>query len=437
MSNRWFRFVIALAAIAAAAAAGYRIFEYEQQIAQVSVGAREAGQATSRAIVAAADLRGAMNAYVAVGQGHDFWFSRADMLFNNVRAATLELQRHGDPDNKSNSDEAAPLTDALDTIDRLAAADKRARSYVSNGQLLLAGEAIFTDARDQFDTLRLALARAADEAALQADQAVAQLRQDQAMLALGAAGVLALAVLLLVPTGRIEAPAVVPPATRPASGTEEYRVVSRVPLKPPDPVKASPAAEFATANAPVRSASAAPAAAAVSPVSEKKKKDAAPLVRLGDAASVCTDLGRLSQSNEMAGLLRRAAEVLSASGVIVWMATENRDELYPAAFAGYDDRLFSRIGSIRRDAANLTAAAFRDGAARTSPRAGSTSAALAAPLLTAQGPVGVLSAEIREAALVDGDRLAVATIFAAQLATLLSAVSVPAEVVSEPQARNG
>jgi hypothetical protein len=148
-----------------------------------------------------------------------------------------------------------------------------------------------------------------------------------------------------------------------------------------------------------------------------------PGVSLRDAAAVCTDFGRVSQSIEIAGLLERAAAVLNASGAIVWLTSPDRSEMYAAAAAGYDERLLARIGSIRRDASNVTAAAFRDASPRTSASARSSAAALAVPLMTPLGPVGVFSAEIRDVATVDETRLAIATIFAAQLATLLGAMA--------------
>jgi hypothetical protein len=431
VSNRWFRFVIAIVAIVAAGAAGYRVFQYEQQLAASAIAERNVRRAANAAVVTVGDLRSALHAYVAVGQGHDFWFARSTMLFNSLRASIVEMQR-------SRPGDQAALGEALDSVDRLAAAEKRARGYIDNGQLLLAGEVIFTDARDQLDALRLALVRAADARPAEMAAAQAQLERDQVMLALGAAGVLAFAVLVLVPPGRPE-PIVVPEPVQapPAPGPDGYRVVSRVPEQP-ERRKTSTPAEFPAPNVPVRAA----ASTTRPETSQPREARAAtvpspPSVPLADAASVCTDLGRVSQGNEISALLARAAGVLTATGVIVWVATENRDELIPAAFSGYDDRLLSKVGAIRRDASNLTAAAFRDGAARVSTRAAGGAAALAVPMLTPQGSMGVLSAEIRDVAHVDSDRLAVATIFAAQLASLLGAISVPDEVVSEPQVRNG
>ena len=59
------------------------------------------------------------------------------------------------------------------------------------------------------------------------------------------------------------------------------------------------------------------------------------------------------------------------------------------------------------------------------------------PLLTAHGPVGVFSAELREFAEVDASRLALAAIFSAQLANLLGAIGANAERMGEAQAQNG
>jgi hypothetical protein len=153
---------------------------------------------------------------------------------------------------------------------------------------------------------------------------------------------------------------------------------------------------------------------------------------LREAAAICTELGRASQSVEVSHLLARAAKVLDASGAVVWMASADGRELYPAASAGYDERLLSRIGSIPRTANNVTAGAIRSGTARASARVGQSAAALAVPLLTPLGAVGVLSAELKDVAEVDEARLAVATIFAAQLASLVGSRPSAAATPSAP-----
>ena len=161
-----------------------------------------------------------------------------------------------------------------------------------------------------------------------------------------------------------------------------------------------------------------------------------PPISLRDAAAVCTELGRASQSIEVSNLLARGAKVLNAAGLVVWMTSPDGRELYPAASAGYDERLLARIGNIPRSASNVTAGALRDANPRTSPRMGHAAAALAVPLLTPLGAVGVLSAELKGVEKVDDSRLAVATIFAAQLATLIGSMAAPAGVAPHETARS-
>ncbi len=225
------------------------------------------------------------------------------------------------------------------------------------------------------------------------------------MLALGAGGILAFATLLLVIPGRAAVYSAAPAET----------------ISEPAQVHTETARQISPRGAPTASAATRASAAL-----------GVPGLSLKEAAAICTDLGRVSQSIEMSALLERAGNVLNATGVIVWMASADGRELYPAASAGYDDRLLARIGSIPRNAANVTAGAMRDAAPRTSSGVGSSAAAMAVPLMTPIGPVGVLSAELREVNEVDETRMAVATIFAAQLAALLGSMAAPAVGSSEP-----
>jgi GAF domain len=432
VSNRWFRFVIALLALAAAGAAGYRIFQQEQVLARDVTSTRAIEQSAESAMVTISELKAALHAYVAAGQGHDFWTARAGMLLDKLRATLLELD--GAIEARSHATEAgnrgdvateaptgagvateAPLqggvatgapkhralTEALDLSDRLAASEQRARDYVRGGQTLVAGDVIFTEARDLLDGVRIHVARARDDFSLAGRTRLAGIRQQQVMLAIGALGVMTIALLLLV------TPATKAAAHQAAAGADSGASASAPPMSSPRSITPAPSVPSSSST---RSAASA---------------------QLREAASVCTELGRVSQSVEISPLLDRAANVLSASGIIVWMSSTNRDELFPVASSGYDERMIARIGSILRMDANLTAAAFREGAPRTSAGLGPSPAALAVPLLTPQGPVGVLSAELRESAEVDADRLALATIFAAQLSTLLgSMASTPAEAPS-------
>ena len=437
VSNRWFRFVIALLAIGLASGATYRIVQHERQLASLTDASRRANDAAESSIATVSEFKAALHAYVAPGQGQDFWTARAAMQLEKLRVSLRDLGAAATSLNLA-------LTDDLDLTDRLAAAEHRARTHVRNGQSLLAGEMIFTEARDLLDSMRLQAVRIRDEAAQRAASETVSGRREQALLAMAAAGVMALAIVVLVPQGRggqlaqpAGAPAVppaaeVPLSLRPSSDTRAAESEGTARIVPPDrrpkvrvgSIDPSPRVE----ESPAIAAKAAPPAPPPPPETPKP-----PVINLADAAAVCTALGRVAESGEIATLLGRAATVLSASGVIVWVASEQGTRLLAAAAAGYDERLFARLGSIDREASNLTAAAFRDGTAHTRGRGTGTAAALAVPLITTLGPVGVFAAELREIADVDSDRLALAAIFAAQLANLLGSMTVIGETVPRAQ----
>ena len=457
MSNRLLRFGIALLALTAAVVAGYRIYQQEQRLVASVQSSHGTDVVAESAMATVPEIKAALHAYVAEGQGYAFWTARAGALIEKLRDAMLELDGPA-------TAAGASLTQALELADRLGKSEQRARDHVRADQRLLAGEVIFTEARDHLDAMSTQLARTRNLLADAAGVDQAAIRREQAILALGSGGVMAFAMLLLViPTAAATttaAPAVKTIAVDTVDDFESSaRIVSRTPIMPAATAASPPAARPAGAStsAPAASTGArtngsaaaktttpvkptpqgAPAVYGPSrdPAAPDSRKDQAeppaalsadtaptPVVAstsLSEAATICTELARASQSVEVSNLLARAAKVLDATGAIVWMATADGRELLPAASAGYDERLLVRIGAIPRTANNVTASAIRTGTPRTSPRVGQASAALAIPLLTPLGAVGVLTAELISAPDVDETRLAVATIFAALLASLV------------------
>ncbi|MBA3269148.1 MAG: hypothetical protein H0T71_01450, partial [Acidobacteria bacterium] len=349
-----------------------------------------------------------------------FWTARAGMLVDRLRASILELDAPA-------STAAAPLTETLDLVDQLAASERKAREHVRAGEVLLAGEIIFTEARDLLDAMGLQIARARDQIGETAATRQTTLRRQQALLALGAAGVLSFATLLLVIPGRSAGPEIAAAGSHPSvssGAAADHRLES-------EPGKPSPAKAMGTEVIGGDGGSAAPALEGASVERHSRSVPALAGPNLADAAAVCTDLARASQSHEIVGLLDRAAKVLDATGMVVWMSSHERGELFPAASTGYDERMLARVGSIPHDAANVTAAAFRHAAPKSSAGHGSSAAALAVPLMTPGGPAGVLTAELRSAGEIDGQRMALAVIFAAQLASLLGSMATPA-AAAEP-----
>jgi len=143
-----------------------------------------------------------------------------------------------------------------------------------------------------------------------------------------------------------------------------------------------------------------------------------PVVRLGDAASLCVDLARVLDARDIQPLLERAASVLDAKGVIVWAADAAGTTLRPSLACGYSRQVLARLGTLAADGDNVTALAFRSMRPQTLPGADASTGALAVPLMTASGCVGVLAAETREPRPAP-ELLAVTTIIAAQLAALV------------------
>ncbi len=150
-------------------------------------------------------------------------------------------------------------------------------------------------------------------------------------------------------------------------------------------------------------------------------------------AHLCTELGRVEHAGEVQPLLQKAARILDATGLIVWLWDASAAELRPALVHGYSDKVIAQLPAVRSDADNATAAAFRS--ARTCAIAGGdhTSGALVVPLLTSAGCAGVLALEVQHGGEQRRSVRAVATIFAALLAQLTGGGQ-PAEVLRQPRA---
>jgi hypothetical protein len=144
-----------------------------------------------------------------------------------------------------------------------------------------------------------------------------------------------------------------------------------------------------------------------------------PTVDLQAAADVCGALAKTTDTASLREALGRAAAVLDARGIIVWMGAG--EELFPALSHGYDQRVVERFGPIPRGAANATAEAWRTAQMRTVAADVMSHGAVAAPIHGVAGCVGVFAAEVRNGREEDPATRALAAIIAAQLAGLVSA----------------
>ena len=165
-------------------------------------------------------------------------------------------------------------------------------------------------------------------------------------------------------------------------------------------------------------------AATPAPIPEQRAEPGpqAPDLRpdIENVAEVCRELARLADTAGLPSLLKRAATALDASGVMLWVADPDAVELTPIASHGYPPHMLSRVGTIKKDAENVTAAAFRTGLLQTLRADATSPGAIAAPLVNPSGCIGVMSAEVQHDGESQPARLAFATIVAAQLATLVA-----------------
>ena len=387
MTRRSFRFALVLFGVLVTAGVGFRAWQDEQALSEGLRSEATLERSAEDAAAALSNLRASLHAYVAPGQGLSFWATRATAQLDSLREHLLALDT-------ALAASGASLAEALDGIDQLSAAEKRARLYADRGDSLLASDVIFTEIRDLMALATDQIAAARQSLHRGRDRQLAGLRQEQAALALGAVAVWLIIALVLVPV----APAVV-------KDPSEWRQNLAVALKKPEPVTPAQLVEPVEPAAPV--------------------EPGVPVRALASVGEICADLSTLSDVGALSGALERAADVLGASGVIVWVASNDGGTLSPVATHGFDARLVARIGKVGRESSNLTAMAFRENAARVSAATASTPSAVAVAMCGPSGPVGVLSAELRAGRHADDACVALATIFAAQLATLAVPVTAP------------
>ncbi len=359
------------------------------------------------------NLRGAQQAYVAAGQDQVYWTTKVSSHLDTVDDRLENLRRLA---TAPASVEA--LGAAAGAIVDLRAMDERAREHANLEQPLLASDLIFTDGLELAGraAANVELARAA-ERTTRNDTIRAARATQTTMLALSASAAV-LAMLLLAPMASQKRTSAFESLNE-ASSSEDRLTLAHLDLAPGD---VTPAAGDAPVASPSPRSSARNQAAKVA----AGNSDGEPRPDLRAAADLCTDLSALSDTRELPALLERAADLINASGLIVWVLDSTGHALRPAIGHGYPPQALARIGSIPEDSSNATAAAYRGTQMQVVCGVDGASGALATPLRSANRCIGVLSAELRDGWESSNAVQASAAIIAAQLATL-----VPAEAPAE------
>lgn len=320
---------------------------------------------------ALADVRQAQAAYVAAGQGTAFWMNHFDEALARVDATLRERQQ------VTQSNGALPHYDAaLEQVDALRTSDLRARNYIGGDQLLLASDVIFVESLEIIGRISANVSAARDTEVFAARQAqVTITRYQQGLVAGGFLVTLMLAVLASRrPRSR---------ATEDAPVTLDLADLAQQPASPAPPVHAEP------------------------------------LPALDETADVCVDLARLLDGRDLPALLGRAADAIGAKGLVLWVVDESGQTLRASLAHGYPERMLARLGQLPVSGDNVTSLACRT--LQPQQVQGATpdnSGALAVPLVSTTGCVGVLSAEVTGARTTD-HQVSIARLIAAQLSAVI------------------
>lgn len=346
--------------LAGVAAAGYQVFVLEQKLATVAEARRAFDAAAWQTLLATTDLSGSARSYVAEGQREQFWLERAATQFSALREDLSRLRR-----TTRQPEVARALDQAAAALDAFAQADERARQYVASGQRLMASDVIFSDGLTAAATARRQISEARTRENLAAEAEAARLHMHQLAWLLGAAGLALLVVFLL-------APAAAPKALAPVEAMATHEPRPHVPTSD-----------------------------------------------LKTAAELCTDLGRVAETADLPPLLERAARLLDASGLVVWLLDHTGATLRPLAAHGYTPHELDRMGAVPRDADNAVGIAFRTRKLQIVPSTERDDGALVVPLMTPTGCAGVLAAEVQRGTEGSEAVSALAVILAAQIAALV------------------
>jgi hypothetical protein len=369
-------------------AASVFIFQSEQTLSAKRSTLRAFDVRAREAATALTDARAGQQAYVAVGQGVDFWMPKVASHLEAAQASVDQLRALA-----ANADAREALMHAASLLTELGNIDKRARDYLRSGQPLMAGDVVFAGGGETAaEASRLVEgARVAEQQSFDVTEATS--RRLAMAVGGGAAGFAGLMLLLIA----------LSPARPSAEGPAEASSLGLL-----DHSLARPGATVSDAPR-------------------------ASLPGLKAAATLCTEMGRLKDVQGLTTALGHAADAMDASGLVVWLGDARGADLRPVAAHGYSEETLARMPAVPRSANNAAAAAYRGGTLQiVLARPGASSGAVVAPLLSPDGCIGALTAEIRSGGETSDSAQALAAIFAAQLVGVVAQppAEAPADVAA-------
>lgn len=389
------KLTLGVAAWIAFGAAAVFVVQSEQHLTARRNAVRTFDVLAREASASLASLRAAEQAYVAPGQGLGFWMSKADGLLESATTRVEELQQLA-----VSADGRKSLADATAAIADLRAIDKRARQFLNSDQGLMAADVIFSEGGEAAAGAgrQIEAARQAEYLAWDTEEGFT--RRGQMSAAGGAVALSALAVALLAfwPARRDE-----PTTAAEAGPAAGVTVFTR---------------DFDLREVPAREDRPAPSSREPLPVSPELPRETVPVLKA--AAELCGELNRVRDGEDLTRLLGRAAQVMDASGLVIWIGDASASSLRPVFAHGYSPQALARMPHVPRTGDNAASAAYRTGVLQiVLTRPGLSSGAIAAPMMSPNGCIGALTAEIKNGSETSDGIQALAAIFAAQLATVL------------------
>jgi hypothetical protein len=374
---------------------------------------------TGRAHALIGELGSAEAALVSAGQDPAEWAPKLAASVRNVSDTLGRINRAAlSPES---AQDLAAVTEAIAAFSKLS---DHVRELVATEQPLTASSVVFGDATQHLSTASAALASAATSQGEAVEREVARESLNEAFALGGALAWTLIVLLILLPRITVEA--------APAASEDAVTTNFGLSLAGPPPAGSGASGNGVDLDLAWRNQQAAAASPPEPPhVSERQLEDDVrresglrlnmdAQVDLAEAARLCTDLARVKESGELAGLLARAADLLDASGIVLWIVGPDGAALRPAASHGYSDHALARMRTLSGRSENAVSVAFRTGRLEVVRGGADKPGAIVAPIVTPGGCVGAVAAEIRHGAEASPSVQAVATIVAAQLASLVA-----------------
>jgi hypothetical protein len=352
---------IALALLASAAWAAWTLTTLERRIAATDT----IGSRLDRLQTTVIELGVAQAGSVMPGDASARWLESVPRLLADTATATAEIG----PLLRS-AEATQALQQVADATATLAQRDAQVRDSLFIGDAVTAAEIVMGDERaaraSMLDALRTL--RASEAAVLERDRADAVAQARLMLAGVSAAWVFGLVVLMFIP-----------------------RAAPSVPQQDAGPA----------------------IAASIPPA-------VPPSVDLHEVADLCMEIARVETSEGIDALLARAARVVDATRVVLWVGAA--DELVPVMVRSVIEGDESRPMPVRRDADHAAARTWREAAVQLAPGDAESPGEILAPMIGAAGCSGVLAVQFRTAADTHRDIRAAVVLIAAQLSTVVSGI---------------